>query len=217
MKNLLPGLRKFTDTIFPDHKQLFETLSQGQKPHTLLITCSDSRIDPNLLTQSQPGELFVVRNAGNIVPPFGASGGGEEAAIEFAIDGLHVSNVVICGHSHCGAMAALMGKADLDSLPSVKHWLRNAESTKRRILSCSKQDEFNLSDVIEENVCAQADNLKTHPSVSAALRQNRIRLFGWVYEFETGHVKVFDQKNKSFIHSSEVKMDILNESSRFEL
>ena len=116
MQNLIPGLRRYTENIFPEQKDLFEELSQGQKPHTLIITCSDSRIDPNLLTQAQPGEIFVIRNAGNITPPFGASGGGEEASIEFAIDGLKVSNVVVCGHSHCGAMAALMDKVDLNTL-----------------------------------------------------------------------------------------------------
>ncbi|MFM8314687.1 MAG: carbonic anhydrase, partial [Deltaproteobacteria bacterium] len=105
MKNLLPGLRKFSESEFKNKQSLFETLSKGQSPHTLLITCSDSRIDPNLITQTEPGEIFVVRNAGNIVPPFGSSLGGEEAAIEFAIDGLKVTNVVVCGHSHCGAMA----------------------------------------------------------------------------------------------------------------
>ena len=178
MQNLIPGLRRYTENIFPEQKDLFEELSQGQKPHTLIITCSDSRIDPNLLTQAQPGEIFVIRNAGNITPPFGASGGGEEASIEFAIDGLKVSNVVVCGHSHCGAMAALMDKVDLNTLPSVQHWLRHAKTTKKRILACSKNNDFNLMDVIEENILTQIDNLKTHPSVSCALRQNKIRIYG---------------------------------------
>jgi carbonic anhydrase len=217
MKNLMPGLRKFTENVFPIQKELFETLSQGQKPHTLLITCSDSRIDPNLLTQTQPGELFVIRNAGNIIPPFGSSGGGEEAAIEFAIDGLNVSNIVICGHSHCGAIAALMDKVDLNPLPSVKHWLRHAQSTKKRILSCSKRNDYSLSDVVEENIFAQIDNLKTHPSVSSALREDKIRIYGWIYQLETGEIRIFDQKSKQFVNTSEVKEELINESNRFEL
>lgn len=217
MKNLMPGLRKFTENIFPEQKDLFETLSQGQKPHTLLITCSDSRIDPNLLTQTQPGEIFVIRNAGNIIPPFGASGGGEEASIEFAVDGLNVSNIVVCGHSHCGAMAALMDKVNLESLPSVKHWLRHAQTTKKRVLACSKNNDFNLMDVIEENILTQTDNLKTHPSVSCALRQNKIRIYGWVYQFETGQVTVYDHTQKKFVKSVTVKDEVLNEPDRFEL
>lgn len=217
MKNLMPGLRKFTENIFPDQKDLFETLSQGQKPHTLLITCSDSRIDPNLLTQTQPGEIFVLRNAGNIIPPFGSSGGGEEATIEFAIDGLNVSNIVVCGHSHCGAMAALMDKVDLEPLPSVKHWLRHAQTTKKRVLACSKNNDFSLMNVVEENILAQIDNLKTHPSVSCALRQHKIRIYGWVYQFETGEVTIYDQLQKSFVKSASVKEEVLNEPDRFEL
>lgn len=215
MNNLLPGLRNFSEKVFPTQKPLFEHLSHGQKPHTLLITCSDSRIDPNLVTQTQPGEIFVVRNAGNIVPPFGASKGGEEAAIEFAVDGLRVSNIVICGHSHCGAMAALMGAISLDQLPSVREWLGHAESTKRRV--CREGTKPELNDVIGENVVVQADNLKTHPAVSAALRDNRVRIFGWVYHFETGAITVYEPSSRKFLLSTEVKSKIEKDSSAFAL
>lgn len=215
MNHLLPGLRRFSEEIFPTQKPLFETLSHGQSPHTLLITCSDSRIDPNLVTQTKPGEIFVVRNAGNIVPPFGASRGGEEAAIEFAVDGLKVSNVVICGHSHCGAMAALVGKVKVDSLPSVKDWLGHAQATKRRI--DVGQGTVSLNAVAEENVLVQADNLKTHPAVSSALREGRIRIFGWVYHFESGAITLFDKASRTFVTSSEVRSDGLKEAERFSL
>jgi len=215
MKNLLPKLRKFSQEVFPTQKPLFESLSLGQKPHTLMITCSDSRIDPNLVTQTQPGELFVVRNAGNIVPPFGASKGGEEAAIEFAIDGLGVSNIVVCGHSHCGAMSALMGKVNLDALPSVKGWLDHAQTTRRRLAAAQLNREPSAGEVAEENVLAQVDNLKTHPAVSAALRQGRIHIFGWVYHFETGNVAIYDRQHRKFIASSEVPSE--TSDSRFAL
>lgn len=215
MKNLLPGLRKFSEEVFPHHKPLFESLAQGQKPHTLLITCSDSRIDPSLVTQTQPGELFVVRNAGNIVPPFGSSRGGEEAAIEFAIEGLKVSNVVICGHTQCGAMAGLVGKADLESLPSVKAWLEHAAATKRRL--GARLDSASLVDVVEENVLVQADNLKSHPAVSAALRDGRIRVYGWVYHFASGTITIFDGKAGKFVPSLEVRWGVLDEPRRFTL
>ena len=215
MKNLLPGLRKYSEEVFPKQRPLFESLSQGQKPHTLLITCSDSRIDPNLVTQTQPGEVFVVRNAGNIIPPYGASRGGEEAAIEFAIDGLNVSNIVICGHTKCGAMAALSGKISLEGLPSVQNWLGHAQATKRRLVSDKKDPE--LIKVIEENVLVQADNLKTHPAVSAALRDNRVRIFGWVYHFENGAIAIYDSRHKTFVPSVEVKSEVLEDASRFSL
>jgi len=215
MNILLPGLRNFSEKVFPKQQSHFASLSQGQKPHTLMITCSDSRIDPNLVTQTKPGELFVVRNAGNIVPPFGASRGGEEAAIEFAIDGLNVSNIVICGHSHCGAMAALQSNMNLDSLPSVKSWLGHAQATKKRI-DCQK-DKASLQDTVEENILVQAENLKTHPSVSAAVRSGRVKIFGWVYHFEHGTITIYDPRENKFIPSPEVRMEIEKDVTRFAL
>jgi len=217
MKNLLPGLRKFSESVFNTRKPLFESLANGQTPHTLLITCSDSRIDPNLITQTEPGELFVVRNAGNIIPPFGSSQGGEEAAIEFAIDGLKVSNIVICGHSHCGAMAALMNRVNIDALPSMKKWLGHAQATKRIVESSSGGKETQLIKVIEENILVQSHSLKTHPAVSNALRQGRIRIFGWVYNFENGMVNLYDKKQNRFIPSSEVKIELFEDSSQYAL
>lgn len=214
MKNLLPGLRRFSEHVFPERQELFQSLSQGQKPHTLIITCSDSRIDPNLVTQTDPGEIFVVRNAGNIVPPYGASRGGEEAAIEFAIQGLCVSNIVICGHSQCGAMAALVDKVNLDELPSVKNWLCHANATKKRVQAMGKTD---LHHVIEENVLVQADNLKTHPAVSAALRVGRVRLYGWVYNFEKGMVTVYDPKSQRYLPSTEVKDEVDKDATRLAI
>lgn len=202
MIHLLPGLRKFTNEVFPTRRPLFERLSQGQHPHTLLITCSDSRIDPNLVTQTQPGELFIVRNAGNIVPPYGGAGGGEEAAIEFAVEGLQTSNIVVCGHSHCGAMAALTNPEKIESLPSVCNWLKYAQATKRRLQESGEQWPPTLTQVVEENVLVQADNLRTHPSVSAALRQKRVRIFCWVYHFETGAVTVYDPRSGAFVAST---------------
>lgn len=201
MKTLLEGLRKFSSDVYPDKRSLFEELSRGQKPHTLMITCSDSRIDPNLVTQTEPGEIFVVRNAGNIVPPFGSSRGGEEASIEFAIEALGVSNIVICGHSQCGAMSALMEPEKVSSLPSVEHWLRHASATRRRI-QAAKDSALSPA---EENVLVQAENLKTHPAVSAALRRGTLEIFGWIYQFEDGLVRIYDPAQNAFVPSAEVK------------
>ncbi|MCX6129910.1 MAG: carbonic anhydrase [Proteobacteria bacterium] len=216
MHNLLPGLRKFRERVFPSQQELFAALSHGQNPHTLMITCSDSRIDPNLVTQTQPGELFVVRNAGNIVPPYGASRGGEEAAIEFAIEALGVSNIVVCGHSQCGAMSALAQQRDMEHMPSVKRWLAHAAATRRRI-ELMEQSECQVHRFVEENVLVQVDNLKTHPSVSAALRLGRIRIFAWIYNFEFGSVEVYDPTARRYLSSSEVRDGVEQDESRFAL
>jgi carbonic anhydrase len=201
MLNMLPNLRKFSEKIYPEHKSLFQSLAQGQKPHTLLITCSDSRIDPNLVTQTEPGEIFVVRNAGNIIPPYGASKGGEEASIEFAIEGLGVKNIIICGHSHCGAMAALAHGLNEEALPSTASWLKHASATKRTL----KDQNCSVEDHTKTNILVQIQNLKTHPSVAAALSQNRLHLFGWVYHFETGSISIYHKKTKEFVSSSHFK------------
>lgn len=204
MKTLVEGLRRFSSEVFPNQKPLFEELSRGQKPHTLFITCSDSRIDPNLVTQTAPGEIFVVRNAGNIVPPFGASRGGEEASIEFAIEALQVSNIVVCGHSQCGAMNALMEPEKVSSLPSVSRWLEHASATRRRLLSSTSSPSPKLSPA-EENVLVQAQNLRTHPAVSAALRRGKVTIYGWMYHFEEGVVTVYDPSRGVFVSSSDVR------------
>jgi carbonic anhydrase len=215
MDRLLPGLRKFSQNVFPKQEQMFTQLGQGQKPHTLMITCSDSRIDPNLITQTKPGEIFVLRNAGNLVPPYGSSQGSEEAAIEFALDGLGVSNIVICGHAKCGAMAALQPQTNIDNLPNVKTWLRHADATKRRTLSCYENP--TLDDFIGENVLTQIDNLKTHPSVSARLRSGNLRLYAWIYHFESGLVSIYSPSNKRFVPSIEIEEVMTQHADEFAL
>jgi carbonic anhydrase len=134
VKKLIHGLHKFRDTYVPTHQELLTELSHGQKPRVLFITCSDSRIDPNLITQTDVGELFVIRNAGNIIPPYGAANGGEGGTIEYAIDALGIEQIVVCGHSHCGAMKGLLQLNKLQAdMPLVYNWLKHAESTRRLV------------------------------------------------------------------------------------
>ena len=133
MQKLIQGIHQFQSADFVSLKGLFQTLAKGQNPETLFITCSDSRIDPNMLTRSKPGELFIIRNAGNIIPPHGASSGGEAATVEFAVAALGVKDIIICGHSHCGAMKGLLEPDQVASLPAVASWLTHAETTKRII------------------------------------------------------------------------------------
>lgn len=194
VQQLLAGIHHFRSQVFRTQKELFERLATGQDPETLFITCSDSRIDPNLITHTDPGDLFVLRNAGNLVPAFNASTGGESATIEFAVDGLKVTDIVICGHSHCGAMKALLHPEYVAEMPEMANWLRHAEATRRIVRSKYSHltVERLLEATIEENVLIQIENLQTHPAVAAALAQNLLKLHAWVYEIETGEVFAFD-------------------------
>ena len=131
MQRLIEGLHHFQSQVFGNQRELFERLAKGQAPETLFITCADSRIDPCLLTQSAPGDLFILRNAGNLVPPYGAVRGGEAATIEFAIAGLGVKDIIVCGHSHCGAMKGLLDPPPATAFPALNDWLSHAEATRR--------------------------------------------------------------------------------------
>ena len=194
MQRLIDGIHQFQRDHFRPLQGLFEQLSHGQSPETLFITCSDSRIDPNLITRSRPGDLFILRNAGNIVPPHGAANGGEAATIEYAVAALGVRDVIVCGHSHCGAMKGLLEPEQLASVPAVAAWLGHAEST-RRIISENYghlAGNARLTATVEENVLVQLENLRTLPAVASRLKRGDLHLHGWVYKIETGEVFAFD-------------------------
>ena len=202
MQKLVAGLHHFQQNIFSQKRRLFERLAEGQKPLALFITCSDSRIDPSLLTQVNPGELFILRNAGTIVPAYGDVHGGEAATVEYAVCVLKVRDIIICGHSHCGAMAGLLDPASVKPLPSVRSWLNHAEATRRIIeenYSHLTERQARLTATVEENVLVQLENLKTHPSVAAALARNDLTLHAWVYKFETGQVFSYDPVSGQFL------------------
>ncbi|PZM86245.1 MAG: carbonic anhydrase [Candidatus Melainabacteria bacterium] len=202
MQKLITGLHHFQSRIFESHQELFERLAQGQSPDALFITCSDSRINPNLITQTQPGDLFILRNAGNIIPPFGAANGGEGATIEFAIAGLGVKDIIVCGHSLCGAVKGLLNLESIKKLPSVVSWLSHAEATRRIVeenyIDAGLNAEELLSVAIQENVLVQLENLKTHPAVAVKLSRGEINLHGWTYKIETGQVFSYDSKTGQF-------------------
>lgn len=201
MQKIIKGIHDFQANIFRPQKEFFRDLADGQEPLALFITCSDSRINPNLLTQTEPGELFILRNAGNIVPPYGASNGGEGATIEFAVAALGIQDVIVCGHSHCGAMKGLLHPGLLDDAPAMKSWLLHCEST-RRIMRDKYQHLTGanlLTATVEENVLVQLENLRTHPSVAAGLARGRLKLHGWVYKIETGQVFAFDPESHQFL------------------
>jgi len=185
---LVAGHATFQAEVLPQHVELFAQLAHGQSPDTLFITCSDSRIDPSLLTQSKPGDLFVIRNAGNIAPVLDADGtstDGSAAAIEYAVSALGVKHIVVCGHASCGAMGALANPESLADLPSVARWLEHSEE-----LRSGGTDD--LDDLIERNVLLQLERLDTYPSVRAAMDEGNLKLHGWVFDIASGRLRSHD-------------------------
>lgn len=201
MQKLIAGLHQFQATTFSSQRELFERLAHGQSPEALFITCSDSRIIPSMLTQTQPGDLFILRNAGNIIPPHGAANGGEGATIEYAVEALGVKDIILCGHSHCGAMHGLLHPEEIANLPTMAAWLRHAEATRRIIESNYPhlEGKSRLTAAIEENVLVQLENLRTLPSVAAKLAKGELHLHGWVYKIETGEVFAYDAAEGQFL------------------
>jgi carbonic anhydrase len=202
MQKLVEGIHQFQNEVFSSRQRLFERLVEGQHPLALFITCSDSRIDPSLLTQTEPGELFILRNAGNIVPPYGTINGGEAATIEFAVSALGVKDIVICGHSHCGAMKGVLAPESLDDLPAVRNWLSYADATQRIMRENYEhisEATARLTATVQENVLVQLEHLRTHPSVAAALGRKELKLHGWVYKFETGQVFAYRPDDSQFV------------------
>lgn len=201
MQKLIEGIHKFHHEIFSSQVDLFRKLEKGQKPQVLFITCSDSRINPNLITQTDPGDLFIIRNAGNIVPTYGPYVYGETATIEFAIEGLGIKDIIVCGHSHCGAMQALLNPKLVEKMPSMQAWLRNCDSTKRIVQEHYHhlKDDAQLMATIQENVLMQIENLETHPAIAARRTKGNVRIHGWVYKFETGMVFKYERESGQFI------------------
>lgn len=221
MQKLVDGIHRFQKDVFTSQRDLFERLAQGQNPEVLFITCSDSRINPNLITQSSPGDLFILRNAGNIIPPHGANaGGGEAATIEFAIMGLGVKDIIVCGHSLCGAMKALVASEPPKDLPAMSHWLGHAAATRHIMRENYQHLSGNdlVTATVEENVLVQLENLRTHPAVAARLARGALHLHGWVYKLETGAIFSYDVQQGQFVRledarAVELKPRLLNNAA----
>jgi carbonic anhydrase len=200
MRALIDGIHRFQSGVFGAQKELFSRLAKGQDPDALFITCSDSRIEPSLMTQTKPGDLFILRNAGNLVPPWGVPSG-EAGTIEYAIESLGINDIIICGHTHCGAVAAIVDPKSMDGLPAVQQWLSHAEAT-RRVLRDSYQGvsaEELVKTATQENVLVQIENLRTHPAVMSKLMRGELTLHAWVYDIELGEVYAFDPDKGQFV------------------
>lgn len=203
MEKLINGIHKFQADVFAPNRAFFRKLADGQTPQALFITCSDSRMVPDLICQTGPGELFVLRNAGNIVPPYAPSApGGEAATIEYAIRGLNIRHIVICGHTRCGAMHAVAEPAATSSMPRVRQWLDHAQASAEIVCSCYGHltGEARAKVLVQENVLTQLEHLRTHPSVAAALATGELKLHAWVYKMETGEVFAYDPEHGQFVN-----------------
>lgn len=211
MKKLIEGLMRFKSDVYPKHRELFAELASRQNPEVMMIACSDSRVVPNVFTQSGPGELFVLRNAGNIVPAFGEQAMGVSATIEYAVQVLKVKDIIVCGHTDCGAMRAALHPETMASLPSLSTWLRQTESALAVVKETASHlnDDERLVRLIEENVLAQLDRLATHPIVAAKTRSGALHIHGWVYDIAHGEFNAYDPRQKRFVPLALVADELL--------
>ena len=204
--HLLDGVDEFTHHVFPGNRELFHSLAHSQAPHTLFITCADSRVSPEMITQAKPGDLFVCRNIGNIVPAYGEMLGGVSAVVEFAVLALNVKQIVLCGHTDCGAMKGLASGAEATAdMPTVQAWLRNAEAARSVVKTRGLGDDQIVQALVEENVRLQLTHLRTHPAVAARVAQGQLELQGWVYDIGHGKVTVLDEAHGKFLSLSEAR------------
>jgi carbonic anhydrase len=197
MHRLIEGYSRFRTKVFPQHSQLFERLAMGQTPQALFIACSDSRVMPEMVMQCDPGDLFPCRNAGNLVPPPTETTSGVAATIEYAIRVLKIPDVVVCGHSDCGAMKSILQSEDLDKLPMVKSWLQHAGPSSRWLRgamedAASWSFEQKLKMLTEANVIMQMQNLQAHPAVAEAVKGGTLQVHGWMYDIGSGAIRRFD-------------------------
>ena len=201
MPKFAAGVLKFQDAVYPEKQDLFEKLSQGQSPEALFITCSDSRIELAMITQTQPGELFICRNAGNIVPPHTEQTGAMTASIEYAAAVLKVPHIVVCGHTECGAMKGAIAPEGLGALPHVAKWLGYSRAAVEIVdeLAPDGDEGDRMRLLIEQNVLLQLQHLRTHPSVARRLAGGDVELHGWVYDIKTGGVDAWDDESGKFV------------------
>ena len=200
MDQLIEGHKHFLATVFPARRHQFKLLAERQSPEYLFITCSDSRIVPDLILGTGPGDLFITRNAGNVVPAGAAEVDGVTATIEYAVEVLKVKHIILCGHSDCGALKAALDPKTLEKLPKARRWLSHVEGafSHRQPLDPADGEHAELGSLIRGNVVAQLHNLRAQPSVARALVENRLQVHGWYYDILTGRVEQWDDEKHRF-------------------
>ena len=190
---------------FSEQRALFESLRSKQDPLALFITCADARVVPNLFTQTGPGEIFIERNPGNMVPPYGDFVGGVTSGVEYANLVLKVPVIVICGHTDCGVMKALLHPETTSGLPGVQQWMRHGNEARQVVLRdyAKSPEEEKVLRLAEANVLEQIANLKTHPSVATRVAAGEVMIRGWVYDIGSGSIRQADPDTGEFTEFSE--------------
>ncbi|WP_028293943.1 carbonic anhydrase [Oceanobacter kriegii] len=217
MKKLVQGVLNFQKDVHPENKELFDELATGQSPEILFITCSDSRIDPNLVTGSEPGDLFICRNAGNIVPPHAHHTGGMTASIEYAVAVLGVRHIIICGHADCGAIKGALDMSKVEGLPHVHEWLGHCRSAmdivreRHQIPRTNPIDGCHLNECISENVLQQVQHIRTHPAVASKVATGKVFVHGWVYDIKSGDIQASDEHCTKFLSFDERYKDVIEQ------
>lgn len=203
MDRLYNGIRKFQQTFYKQEKELFRRIGKRQSTDVLFIACSDARVDPNLLTQSKPGELFIVKNVGNMVPP--NEGAAQKtctaAAIEFALLKLQITDIVVCGHSDCGALNALWcDQKDLACMDNLQEWIKTASGAKEYVLKHNNDPSYaaRMEMTAKKHIVQQLENLKTYPFVAQAVKEGTLRLHGWYYDIGAGTVHAYNENTNTY-------------------
>lgn len=200
MERLIEGHRRFQEEVFPERRDHFHLLAESQAPRWLFITCSDSRIVPDLILQTEPGDLFITRNAGNVVP-VSTDEDGATATIEYAVEVLKVKHAILCGHSDCGALKAALNKPDPAVMPKASRWLNHVEEAfhHRQPLNSADGDHAELASIIRGNVVAQLMNLKAQASVARAMERGTLTVHGWYYDILSGRIEQYDETQRKFL------------------
>lgn len=206
MRRLIEGYQHFAHDLFPGRRDHYKLLSDRQSPRWLFITCSDSRVVPDLILSTEPGDLFIIRNAGNVVPPEGPETyGGVSATIEYAVEVLKVRHIILCGHSDCGAIKAALDHVALEQLPKARLWLSHVEDAFKfkQPLNPADGPQAELASLIRGNVLAQVQSMRTHPAIIHALAENRIQIHAWYYDILSGRVERYDDEQQRFVNLTE--------------
>lgn len=200
LAKIMKGVSTFETEVYPAQRARFESLKQGQHPLALFISCADSRVVPSLITQTGPGDLFLEQNPGNFVPHYGEFVGGVSAGVEYAMLVLKVPLVIVCGHTDCGVMKALLHPDKAYGLPAMQEWMRHAAETQHRIMRdhAGASEEEKLRLLTQYNVLAQVEHLKTHPSVQSRIISGEVEIHAWVYDIGDGSIWAADRTSGRF-------------------
>ncbi|MGH9588891.1 MAG: carbonic anhydrase [Terracidiphilus sp.] len=200
MDRLIEGYRKFITGVFPQRREQYHLLAESQAPEYLFITCADSRVVPDLILGTGPGDLFIARNVGHVVPASGADASGVAATIEYAVEVLQVRHAIVCGHSDCGAMKAAVERKNIQHLPESSRWLAHVEAgfNHRQPLNSADGESAEMAALIRGNVVAQLHNLREQPSVARATQEGRLAVHGWYYDILSGRIERYDERTRRF-------------------